>query len=452
MVILGDGRMNYQQAIHYLESLQRFGIKLGLERFAELCRGVGYPQDRLRVVHVGGTNGKGSTCTFISAILRASGYRVGTYLSPYVFDIRERIQINGRQISKRNFAELMTEIVPHLEAVAATEHGQPTEFEAKTLMALLHFARKQVDFAVLEVGMGGRFDATNLVTPLVSVITNVSLDHTDRLGTTIPEIAFEKAGIIKPGRPVVTAVDNEDAWKVISHVARERNAPLYKIRARDTAGNIRSDYVGDYSSISLPEGGMGVTVRSPFRTRENLRLGLRGRFQHANASAAVLAVDVLREQGIAIPEPAIRRGLRQAHLPGRLEILRGNPLVVIDGAHNPAAAAQLADTLTEEFKYRKLLLVIGMLRTHSAEGVVSHLAPLADVVIATAPKWTLAAQAEDIAAVARRYCPNVVAIEPVDQAVRQALSTAERHDLVCITGSFYTIGEVDKQFVKEIVY
>jgi len=435
--------MNYQRALEYLESLLRFGIKPGLERFAELCRRVGNPQDSLRVIHVGGTNGKGSTCAFTSAILRAAGYRVGTYLSPYVFDVRERIQINGRMISQRDFAALMTEIIPHLEAVAGTKHGQPTEFEAKTLIAFLHFVRKQVDSAVLEVGMGGRFDATNVVTPLVSVITNVSLDHTDKLGTTIAEIAFEKAGIIKPGRPLVTAVD-EDAWPVISRVAEERGAPVYRLCAAEAAS---SPYAASYAAARLPGGGTGVTVRSLSGIRRNLRLGLRGRFQHPNAAAAVLTADVLRREGIELPEAAIRRGLCAAYAPGRLEVLRREPTVIIDGAHNPAGAAQLAGALAEEFEYRRLILVIGMLETHSAEGVVAALAPMADVVIATKSGWVLAAEAEKIAATARQYCRTVSVVGPVEQAVRTALSIATRDDLVCVTGSFYTIGEVDRRMV-----
>ena len=194
---------------------------------------------------------------------------------------------------------------------------------------------------------------------------------------------------------------------------------------------------------------MGVTVRSTWRTRNNLRIGLRGRFQHANAATAVLTADVLREQGIEIPEAAIRRGLRQAYLPGRFEVLRRNPIVVIDAAHNPDGAARLAGALAEEFRYRNLVLVVGMLRTHSAEGVVGRLAPMAKVVIATAPKWALAAEAEDIAAVARKRCPTVTVVEPVEQAVRAALAITGPDDLICITGSFYTIGEVDRGFVRE---
>lgn len=439
--------MKYWQALRYLESLQRFGIKLELDRFRELCRRLGNPQDGLRVIHVGGTNGKGSTTTFIATILWAAGYKVGAYFSPYVFDVRERIQVNGRMIPKRYFARLMAEIAPHLEAVAETDLGQATEFEAKTLMAFLHFVRESVDFAVVEVGMGGRFDATNVVNPLVSVITNISLDHTDRLGKTVAEIAFEKAGIIKNGRPLVTAVDDEEAWQVISRVAAERTAPVYRVCARDAAGETQENCAASYAAVSLPDGGKRLHVRSLQGVGRDLRLGLRGRFQHANAATAVLAADVLREQGIAISETAIRRGLRRAYLPGRLEVLRENPTVVIDGAHNPAGAAQLAGALADEFNYQKLILVIGMLSTHPAEGVVGRLAPLASLVIATAPKWPLAESSERIAAAASSHGVGATIVEPVAEAVKAALSAAGADDLICITGSFYTIGEVDRRLV-----
>ena len=429
--------MKYQDALTYLEGLIRFGIKLDLDRFRMLCERVGNPQDRFKSIHVGGTNGKGSTTTMAASILRAADYKVGTYLSPYVHDVRERIQVNGAMIGKKDFAAIMESIIPHLEAVAATDAGQPTEFEAKTLMAFLHFAQRNVDFACIEVGMGGRFDATNVLDPIVSVITNVSLDHTERLGDTVEKIAFEKAGIIKPGRPVVTAAEGA-AWRVIYHTACERKAPI--VRVRET-GERPCDERAQVVTWKSNRQGL-LTVDTPKRVHERLRLGLPGAFQYANAACAVAAIEFVQESGFPVAEEAFRRGLADVRIPGRLEILRRKPTLVIDGAHNPDAAKRLAEAIRTEFQYRRLILVVGMLSTHSAEDFLAQVGPLADHIIATAPAWPLARPAQDLAREAARFCPKVTEAMPVQAAVDAALAEAGENDLVLVTGSFYTIGEV----------
>jgi len=494
---------DYDQALGYLSGLLKFGIKFGLDRFAELCRRMGNPQDSLRAIHVGGTNGKGSTCAFIASILQAAGYTVGTYLSPYVYDVRERIQINGEPISKDDFALLMTEIAPHLEAVAQTDLGQGTEFEAKTLMAFLYFLRRNVDYAVIEVGMGGRYDCTNVIHPLVSVITNVSLDHTERLGETIEEIAWDKAGIAKPGVPLVTAANAEcrmrnaeregaapakpeecsgralsrpsapqapedDAWRTIYSTAREQGVEeIWRViragceLAPDSPKpdvTVRYDGEGGEVVIDLSEAPLFHIPNSAFR----VPLGLAGDFQHVNAATAAAAVAALRcagdsgprtmghlgprapDSAFRIPHSAFEEGLASAYLPGRLEVLRQGPTVVIDAAHNPDAADKLRESLPRLFRYQRLILVIGMLSTHSAEGVVGKLAPLADEIIATAPQWAKARPASEIAEAARLVHPNVRIVEPVTAAVRAALDSASEDDLILVTGSFYTIGEVDR--------
>lgn len=422
--------MTYKDALAYLESLIRFGIKLDLERFRVLCAQFGDPQNSFRSIHIAGTNGKGSTTAIASSILRAAGLKVGSYLSPYVHDLRERVLVNGEMISKDDFAELMGEIIPHLEAVAASDLGQPTEFEAKTLLAFLHFARKGVDIACVEVGMGGRFDATNVLDPLVSVITNVSLDHTERLGDTVEKIAFEKAGIIKPGRPVVTAAE-EPALGVIQEAAAERGCPLWRVREGSTSDKGDDDIVWEAADSLL-----SITARK--RTYKGLRLGLKGSFQYPNAACAVAAVEFVD----GVSEEAIHQGLAEAYIPGRLEVLRRNPTLVIDGAHNPAAAACLAEAIRQEFKYERLILVVGMLSTHSAEGFLSHVAPLAERIIATAPDWPLARPAEELAKEARAFLANVSVVSTVRAAVDAAIAEARTEDLVLVTGSFYTIGEL----------
>lgn len=463
--------MNYKEALDYLSGLKRFGIKFGLDRFAELCRRMGNPEESLRVIHVGGTNGKGSTCTFIASILKAAGYSVGTYLSPYVFDVRERIQVNGEMISEEDFATLMSEIVPVLEEVGQTEFGEGTEFEAKTLMAFMHFAKVNVDFAVIEVGMGGRYDATNVVNPLVSVITNVSLDHTDRLGDTIPKIAWDKSGIAKPGVPLVTAANAEcgvlsaergmrsaeldDAWRTIATTAREQGVKeVWRVVRKGCvppADSPRADvnvlFSGDDGivEVELPEVEFD-SLRIPHSTLCT-PLRLPGEFQITNAATAAAAVAALRGMGVEIPDSAIVEGLASAYLPGRMEVLRRNPTVVIDAAHNPDGAQKLAESVPKFFSYKRLILVVGMLSTHSAEDVLGVLAPLADEIIATKSQWEKARPAEEVAEAAKRLNPNVRVIEPVPAAVDAALESSREDDLILITGSFYTIGEVDREVV-----
>jgi dihydrofolate synthase/folylpolyglutamate synthase len=440
---------DYEQALLYLEGLREFGIKLELERFVELCRRMGNPQDKLSVIHVGGTNGKGSTCAFITSILESAGFRVGTYLSPYVYDVRERIQLNGEMIPKTEFARLMSSVAPVIEKLADDGFGETTEFEAKTILAFLYFAQVGVDYAVIEVGMGGRYDCTNVVKPIAAVITNVSLDHTERLGNTVEQIAWDKAGIAKPGAPLVTAAEDESAWRKIALTAREQgveeiwrvmrksfhaplNSPLHDVE-------VRFDGHDGVVEIELPN----------FRIRPTV-LRLAGDFQYANAATAAAAVAAMRgSSGVSVS--AFENGIAKAYLPGRLEVLRRNPTVVIDAAHNPDGAARLAESLPRLFKWRRLILVIGMLSTHSADGVLLALAPLADKIVATRSRWEKARPASEIAEAARAANPaaDVTVAEPVNAAVREALFSADERDLVLITGSFYTIGEVDKELLLD---
>ena len=431
--------MTYEASIEYLNSLLKFGIKFGLERITALSHAFGNPHRRLRVIHIAGTNGKGSTAAFVASILREAGYRTGLYLSPYVRNVRERIQINGALIPKTDFADLISEIQPIADDMAATDLGPVTEFEVKTMAAYLYFAREMVDFAVLEVGMGGRFDATNIVNPMVAVITNVGLDHTERLGGTTEEIAFEKAGIIKCGTPLVTAVEDEPAWRVILNRCREEGAEVWRVlksrsgKPGSPSADVQPRYVSKGDRFSL---------HGAERHLLGLRPGLAGHFQHVNAATAVAATLVLERYEVHVPDAAIAAGVANAYIPGRLEVVRDRPTVVIDGAHNPDAAKSLAAAIREGFSFRRLILVVGMLSTHPADGFLSQLAPMASKVIATQSHWHLALPARELAGQARRFCAEVEVVENVPDAVSRALRIAGEEDLVLVTGSFYTIGEV----------
>lgn len=430
--------MTYQESLDYLDGLLKFGIKFGLERIAALAEAFGNPQKQLRVIHVAGTNGKGSTCTFVASILREAGYQAGLYLSPYVYNVRERIQINGEMISEDEFAAIVTEIRPVAEEIGKTELGPVTEFEVKTMMAYLYFARKRVDFAVLEVGMGGRFDATNIVEPLVAVITNISLDHCERLGDTVEQIAFEKAGIVKTGSLVVTAVDEEAAWRVILDRCREEGTEVWRVmssqaQVSSASADVQFRYTSKGESFSLKGGEIDISGLNP---------GLRGKFQHVNAATATATILALERYEVRVTPQAITAGVAYARIPGRLQTLRERPMLVIDGAHNPDAAEKLAKAVKEDFRYKKLILVIGMIETHPPEEVLTRLAPLAAKVIATQSQWMKAAPAEAIADAARALGADVEVADNVPAAVARARELADPEDMILVTGSFYTIGEV----------
>jgi len=435
---------DFDEAVDYIYSLAGLGWKPGLERFSTLCERLGNPQEKLRTIHIGGTNGKGSTAAMVSSILKSAGYRVGTYYSPYVYDIRERVQLDGRMIGESSFARLINIIRPHAAALAETEMGHPTEFEVKTALGLLYFVEQNADFAVLEVGLGGRLDATNVVTPLVSVITNVSMDHMDRLGDTIAEIAAEKAGIIKQNGHLVTAAADPEALSVIRRTCEEQSSLLWHVHPADGSGNCFA--IGPIPGSLTPalRESPVLTVLGMNSAYSGLKLGMKGEFQLINAATAVGAVEALQRKGIGIPESAIRSGLESAYLPGRLEVLRTAPTLLIDAAHNLDGARNLARALKSSFTYEKLILVMGMVTGHSVADVVGTLAPLADRFYATAPDDPRAAPASAVAEVARVHCPEVAQVEPVQEAVRQALEAASKDDLVCVTGSFYTISEVPR--------
>ncbi|MDI6828839.1 MAG: folylpolyglutamate synthase/dihydrofolate synthase family protein, partial [Armatimonadota bacterium] len=433
-----NSMLSYEEAVEYIHKLGESVIKLGLERFRAFCESLGNPQDRLKVIHIGGTNGKGSTAAMISAILCANKYKVGTYYSPFVYDIRERFMLDGEMIPSSDFARLVNEIRPFALALGKTPHGHPTEFEMKTAIALLYFAEQETDFAVIEVGLGGRLDATNIVNPLVSVITNVGLDHTDRLGNTVAEIAYEKAGIIKEGVPVVTAVQDCEALEVIKRVCDERHAKLFHVQPANCDGcfTVKPRKAGPFENpLCKSKHENSFSLDGILERYENLEVGMRGSFQLLNGATAVVAIEILKEQGFEVSEQAIRDGLKKAYTPGRLEVLHKEPFVIIDGAHNLDAARVLANEI-RRFPKDRLILVIGMVSGHSIEDVISTLAPLANMVIATKSSSLRAARVEEVASMARRYCSNVEQITPVSAAVRRALTLASKKDLICVTGSF----------------
>jgi dihydrofolate synthase/folylpolyglutamate synthase len=416
--------MTYHQSVDFLYGLQKHGIKPGLDTIQALLDGLGHPERMYLSLHIGGTNGKGSTAAMAAAMLRAAGYRVGLYTSPHLVDFRERIRVNGDMIPEARVASLTDRV----RAVCGTPR-EPTFFEFTTALAFQHFAEAGVDVAVIEVGLGGRFDATNILRPAASVITNVALDHQDYLGRTIGAIAYEKAGIIKPGVPVVVGRVGAEALDVISRVAAERGAPLYRL---DDAFTIEGDSPAWCCYRGMQAAYAGLTCP------------LLGRHQLDNAACALASLEVAAACGLSVSETAVREGLRAVQWEGRLEIVEAHPTLVLDGAHNPAAAAAVAVYVAEHRAERpgaRLVLVLGMMRDKDREGFLDHLLPLADDVIVTQARIPRAAPAEELAASVReRGRVAQIRHDPAD-AIRLARLLAGSGDLILITGSLRLVGE-----------
>ena len=430
--------MNYTEALGYTTSLVKFGIQLGLERFQELLRRVGSPHTAFRAVHVAGTNGKGSTTTLIAAVLREAGYRTACYLSPHLFDFRERIQIDGVPIPPEAFARQVARLKPEIEALAQDpRYGQTTEFELITAAAFGYFAEQKVDVAVLEVGLGGRLDATNVIPPpLVAVITSIGFDHQEVLGHSLRQIAREKAGILKPGVPVVTGVTQPEALQAIEETAHGLGCTLHTVAK---AAPAYARYTTDASGLSL---------WWPGRLLRGLRLALRGPFQQANAAVAATALRILAEQGLAIPEEVLRRGLEQARLPGRFQVLRLGPpprVLVLDVAHNQDGARALAEALRATFPERKGLFVVGMKANHDPREFLPPLRDRIGRLWVSQPRQS-PRPVEELLAVARGLGLEVEALPDIPQALARALAQAEPEQPVVLTGSLLTVGELPEPY------
>ncbi|TLY30927.1 MAG: bifunctional folylpolyglutamate synthase/dihydrofolate synthase [Nitrospirae bacterium] len=415
---------SYSSSLGFLYGLQKHGIKLGLETIAGLLARLGRPQERYHTLQIGGTNGKGSTAAMTAAILRAAGYRVGLYTSPHLVDFRERIRVNDDPIPEDGVAAL-TERLQEAAGLSLS----PTFFEFTTALALQFFADSQVEIVVLEVGMGGRFDATNVVVPLASAITNVALDHEEYLGHSVGAIAFEKAGIIKRGVPVVAGRLHPEAAEVIERVASEQAAPLVRLeadfRTQGDRGCFRYEGLGwSYAELSCP---------------------LDGAHQLDNAACALALLESAAAKGVRISEESVRAGLRSVCWEGRLEVVEHRPTLLLDGAHNPAAAEVVAAQLAahrRDHPGSRILLVIGMMRDKDRAGFFRAILPTVDDVIVTQANMARAATVEDLCASLGEGADSVhVAPHPAD-ALALARRLAAPEDLICITGSLMLVGEV----------
>ncbi len=422
---------NYDSILKEMFGLQRFGIKLGLATIRNILKGLGNPQRRFACIHIAGTNGKGSIAAGIASILQHAGYRTGLYTSPHLIDFNERICIEGRQITNKD-------VVGAYKAVKKVHKGsrEPTFFEFTTAMALYEFGRQKVDWAIIETGMGGRLDATNIVKPAVSIITNISLEHKMYLGNTIAQIAAEKGGIIKTRIPAVTGARQPSALSVLKSIAEKKSAPLYR------QGQ-------DFRVRSNPNGSFNYYGRT--NNWKNLTTSLIGPHQINNAALVLAACEILtRKNKLKITENHIRKGLQHTIWPGRLEFVNASPLIILDGAHNLAAARNLANYLQANLRNRRLTLVAGILDDKPYQAMLRPLMKQCHRIIVTRPIIDRALEPEILYAEAKQHASDVTCMPDVDQAVSHALATADPDDVICIAGSLYVVGEA-KQTLSRLL-
>jgi dihydrofolate synthase/folylpolyglutamate synthase len=427
--------MSYPRTIEYLYGLQKLGMKFGLDNIVKLMSFFDGPQNSFRSVHVAGTNGKGSTSAMVESILRTAGIRTGLFSSPHLVSFTERIRINGEEITEKDIIALAEEVRTAAEKI---KDFSPTFFEVVTAMAFLHFRKTGVEWAVIETGLGGRLDATNVIIPEVTVITRIGLDHCEFLGKTLREIASEKAGIIKGGVPVVSADQEAQAMEVLEKRAAEKNSPFFK-------------YGDAFTSELISESFGGISFcYSGERHYEDFHVPLAGRHQMVNASVAVKTAEILMGKYPGM-KCDTRKGLSTVQWPGRLEMVNEKPPVLIDGAHNPQAAFTLAEYLKEIAlsRYERIILIVGTMGDKDIEGILDPLLPLASEILFASPAYGRSAPPERLASFAAAKGYAALIVRSVADAVRKAEEIYLPGDLIVVTGSFYTIGEAKEFFGKK---
>ena len=427
--------MNYYETIAWLYSFEKFGIKLGLDRIKYICKELGDPQNSYKCIHVAGTNGKGSVCRFLQSILTTGGYKTGVYTSPHLQRFSERFIIDNKEISESDVVLLANKIKPIIDEMSKKDNT-PTFFEIVTAIAFLYFKEKKVDYAVIEVGLGGRFDATNVIEPLLSIITNVTLEHQDILGHTIEDISYEKAGVIKNKIPVITAAKNS-ALNIIKQVANGKNAPIkiiYETSWKKNKGGV--NWQEFLISGSLKE--------------YNVKTTLLGEHQGENIALTIAAIEKLQMIGMYLTDETIIQGIEKAVNPGRMEIVGFEPLIILDGAHNVDGAHYLKKTLDDDFVYNKLIIVLGILSDKNVKEMLEIMAPIGDIIVATKSQNKRSTEPTKLIEMIQKLnLKNQIFVKnTVYEAVKYALSIAKKDDIICVTGSLFTVGEARDHLVK----
>lgn len=415
--------MSLEATLEYIHNVKWQRAKPGLERTQWLLKSLGNPEKQLKFVHIAGTNGKGSTAACISSILAKAGYKTGLYTSPYILRFNERMQVNGVHITDQELEMLTDEIRPFADAM----EDAPTEFELITALAMRFFLYKECDIVVLEVGMGGELDSTNVIdTPEVAVIAAIGLDHTAELGSTLPEIARTKAGIIKQGGIAAVYGGEPEVVRVFEDVCRERGARLVKT---------------DHSRLNVKSIDLDAS-HFDFAPYTDLAFPLVGAYQPYNAALAITAAECLRDRGYTISDGNIADGINSTYWPGRFEVLRRDPVFILDGAHNPQGIAATADSLKRHFGDKKITFLVGVMADKDVLNMTGYIDPLAACYVTTTPPNPRAMPADELAEILRKHGKPVVACDSIDDAVSEAIRTAGPDGTVCALGSLYFSGEI----------
>lgn len=432
--------MTYKEAMNYISSVGKFGSNYGLERTFRLLELLGSPHEKLKLIHIAGTNGKGSTTAMITKVLRGYGYKVGMYTSPYLEEFEERIQINGEKINKDILVNLLEQVKIAIGKVIEEGYEHPTEFEIITALMFLHFYNEKVDYGVIEVGLGGRLDSTNVLTPKVSVITSISLDHMNILGDSLKDIAKEKAGIIKEGVPVILYPQEKEAEEVILKTAEEKKSKVYFVK-RENGKLIDINYDDLYQKVQIKGCINTYTINLP----------LLGEHQIINLGVVLNAIEALFEiENIPLDKNIVEKSLEDVKWIGRLEVLGRKPTILIDGAHNIDAIKALKNNVEKYFKYNKIYLLLGILADKQVKEMIEEITPMAEKVYALTPHSERAELSEDLKKEIVKCNSNVVAMENYDEAFLSALKEAGEEDLILISGSLYMIGDMRKIITKSI--
>ncbi len=453
-------KMNYEAALAYIEGFidyerspdfSRQTRLYNLNRISLLLKRLGNPHDRLRVIHIAGSKGKGSTAALVASVLTHAGYKTGLFTSPHLITPRERCRIDNALISEAEVALYIDKIKPAIEVVSASEFGRVSFFEIYTALAFAYFADMATDFAVIEVGLGGRLDATNVVTPVTTVITPIGLEHTAILGETYTEIAGEKAEIIKEGCPVALAPQHPEARTVFERLAKKRNAPIVEVKthrtvSKSTRGDVEPDRRTSAARLLLNTEGVPVAQQFDIETDSEsypqLAMPLLGHHQFVNASTAIAAIECLKQVGYSIPKTSVYAGFKNLKWRGRIQPIMASPLVVLDGAHSPVSMEALCQTLRESFRYDQAIFIVSIMKDKNLTTIGNIVSNTANTVIATEvsdnPRVTSAETIRDAWA---GVCKKITACPNPEKAIGQALAAASPTDLICITGSLYLVGQ-----------
>lgn len=433
--------MKHIQTLEYLERLRVFGSNYGLERTEKLLEKLGNPHEKIKLIHIAGTNGKGSTSSILGNILISHGYRVGFFNSPHLEDIEETIRINNENIKEEEFIELINEIKVYVDEVIEEGFNHPTEFEVLTCIMFLYLYRKKVDFGIIEVGLGGRLDSTNVINPILSIITSISLDHINILGDNITEITKEKCGIIKKNTPVITCMQKDEALEVIIEKASLMNSNLIV----SNSNNFRFINVSFNDKI-YQEVGFKFDEKE-----EILKLPLLGDHQIINLSLAISAIKELNSLNyIDLDIEKVKFGVFNTKWNGRLEVINKEPIIVLDGAHNLEGIEVLKRSIDKYFKFNNLYLIIGILKDKEVEKMVEVITPSANKVYTLEPNSIRAEKAETLKEIIKKYNDNVESFEDYNKAIEDVLSKANEKDLILVCGSLYMIGSIRSLFYNFI--